>query len=226
MQTSPISPTLERADGSTRRGFERAVLTGVLNAVYAVNDQLLEALTECAQSESAEFPLNVTLRARVAALTSDERQKAARCGVFLADANLVDFTCWREVALEGKSTRSSELLRAWLPIEESRSLANSVLLVAWHLIHANPALARVLLGMSTSGIGAFRELGVADLTHIARRHPDCVRPRWADRLDPWSALVGGTSGGGGEDPRSLTLRCLKASARDLKWLSAYVELSL
>ena len=118
-----------------------------------------------------------------------------------------------------------ELLRAWLPIEESRSLANSVLLVAWHLIHANPALARVLLGMSTSGIGAFRELGVADLAHIARRHPEWVRPRWADRLDLWTALVGGTSGGGGEDPRSLTLRCLKASARDLKWLSAYVELS-
>ncbi len=225
MQTSPISPTLQRADGSAKRGFERAVLAGVLNAVSAVNDQLLEALTECARSESAEFPLDASLRSRVAGLTPDERQSAARCGVFLADANLVDFACWREVALEGKSTRSTELLRAWLPIEESRSLANSVLLVAWHLIHANPGVARVLLGMSASGVGAFRELGVADLAHIARRHPEWVRPRWAHRLDLWTAVVDGTSGGAGEHPRSLTLRCLKASTRDLKWLSAYVELS-
>ena len=225
MQTSPISPTLERPDMSPRRGFERAVLTGVLKAVSWINDQLLEALTGCARSEEAEFPLDVTLRARVAGLTPDERQKAAQCGVFLADANLVDFTCWREVALEGKSTRSGELLRAWLPIEESRSLANSAFLVVWHLIHANPALARVLLGMSASGIGAFRELSLADLAHIARHHPEWVRPRWADRPNVWSALLGTASGGGREDPRSLTLRCLTASARDLKWLSAYVECS-
>ena len=201
------------------------MLTGVLNAVSAVNDQVLEALTECARSESAEFPLDVTLRARVAGLTPDERQRAARCGVLLADANLVDFAFWREVALEGESTRSTELLRAWLPIEESRSLAHSVLLVAWHLIHANPSVARVLLGMSASGVGAFRELSLADLAHMARRHPECVRPRWAHRLDLWTAVVDGTSGGAGEDPRSLTLRCLKASTRDLKWLSAYVALS-
>ena len=225
MHTSPISLTIDRADRSARRGFERAVLTGVFNGIFAVNEQLLEALTECARSGSAEFPLDVRLRARVAGLTADERQRAAGCGVFLADANLVDFACWREEALEGKSTRSGELLRAWLPIEASRSLANSVLLVAWHVVHANPALARVLLGMSTAGIGAVRDFGVADLTHIARRHPEWVRPRWADRLDPWTALVGCISGGAGEDSRSLMLRGLKASARDINWLSAYVELS-
>ncbi len=225
MQTSPISPTLQRSDVSARRGFERAVLTGVLNAVSAVNRQFLEALTECARSESAEFPLDASLRARMAGLTPDEGQKAARCGVFLADANFLDFACWREVALEGESTRSTELLRAWLSIEESRSLAHSVLLVAWHLIHANPAVARVLLGMSASGVGAFRELSLADLAHIARRHPGCVRPRWAHRLEVWTDVLGGTPGGGTPDSRSLTLRCLKASARDLKWLSAYVELS-
>ena len=167
------------------------MLTGVLDAVSAVNSQLLEALTECARSESAEFPLDKSLRARVARLTLDERQRAARCGVFLADANFVEFACWREVALEGETTRSTELLRAWLPIEESRSLANSVLLVAWYLIHANPAVARVLLGMSASGVVAYRELSIADLAHVARQ-PSRVGPA---PLGPsarrMAALVGG-----------------------------------
>ena len=188
MQTSPISPTLQRADGSARRGFERAVLTGVLNAVSAVNGQLLEALTECARSESAEFPLDASLRARVAGLTPDERQRAARCGVFLADANLVDFACWREVALEGKSTRST---RAPASVAADRGVPIAREFRASRRVALDPcksgALHACFSGMSASGVGAFRELGVADLAHIARRHPEWVRPRWADRLDLWTA---------------------------------------
>ncbi len=224
MQTAPTSGVPQRAEGSAWQGFERAMLTGVLSAVSAVNAQLLEALTECARSESGEFPLNKSLRARVARLTLDERKKAARCGVFLADVNFIDFACWREVALDSESTRSTEPLRAWLSIEESRSLAHSVLLVAWYLIHANPAVARVLLGMSGSGVAAYRELSIADLAHVARSHPEWVRPRWADRLDVWTELVAGASRSGTHDPRSMTLKCLKVSARDVKWLSAYVDL--
>ena len=223
MRTSPVSRTLQRAEGSAWQGFERALLTGVLTAVTAVNSQLLEALTECARSGNSEFPLDQSLRDRVAALALDERQKAARCGVLLADVNFVEFACWREVALEGESNRSTEFLRAWLSIEKSRSLAHSVLLIAWHVIQANPAVARVLLGMSESGVAAYRELSIADLTHIALSHPEWVRPRWAHQLEVWSDLVGLAPAGGTQNLRSVTLRCLQVSARDLKWLSAYVE---
>lgn len=222
MPASSASPLTQRAEYSAWRR-EPHVLTQVLDAVSAVNAQLLDALAASAREEAAEFPLIESLRGRAAKLTLEERRRAARSGVFLVDANLVDFSCWREAALRGESAPSTDASRPWLPIEESRSLAHSALLVAWYVIRTNSAVARVLLGMSASGVAAYRELGVADLAQIARCRPECVRPRWPNRLDVWSQLLEGTSDEGTQESRSTTLRSLQVSARDMKWLSAYVE---
>jgi hypothetical protein len=216
MQTSSMRAPSQYADPAPWRREPR-VLTQVLDAVFAVNSQLLDALASSARGEAAQFPLSESLRERAAGLTLEERRRAARSGVFLVDANLLDFSCWREAALRGGSAPSTDLPIPWLPIEESRSLAHSALLVAWYVVHADPAVARVLLGMSASGVAAYRELGVADLAQIARCHPECVRPRWPHRLDVWSELMESACDGG------RTLRCLELSAGDLKWLSAYVE---
>jgi len=223
MQTSSSSPSQGAEYAAWRR--EPRVLTQVLDAVSALNSQLLDALGDSARRDAAEFPLHESLRGRVARLTLEERRRAARCGVFLADANFVDFSCWSEVALQGESALSMEPLRPWLPIDESRSLAHSALLVAWYAIQASPAIARVLLGMSASGVAAYQELGVGDLAQIARCRPDCVRPRWPHRLDVWAQLIEDAIRAEAQASRSTTLRCLEVSAGDLKWLSAYVELS-
>ena len=219
--SSPRAPS-QNADHAVWRREPR-VLTQVLDAVSAVNSQLLDALASSARKDATQFPLVESLRERAAKLSLEERRRAARCGVFLVDANLIDFSCWREMALRGESVPSTDAFTPWLPIEEARSLAHSALLVAWYVIQIDSAVARVLLGMSTSGIAAYRELGVADLAQIARRHPECVRPRWPHRLDVWRELVEGPPDGGTQETRSTTLRCLELSAGDLKWLSAYVE---
>jgi hypothetical protein len=224
MQTSPVIVPPHRTEYAAWN-HRPLVLTQVLDAVSAVNSQLLDALAESARGDAAEFPLNESLRGRVAGLTLEERRRAARCGVFLADANFIDFSCWREMSLQGEPALSRGILRPWLPIEESRSLAHSVLLIAWYVIHASPVVARVLLGMSASGVAAFRELGVGDIAEIARGRPECVRPRWPNRLDVWTHIVEGARDAGAEKPRWTTLRCLQVSAGDLKWRSAYVDLS-
>ncbi len=222
MQTSSSKAPAQHADHAAWRREPR-IITQVLDAVYAVNGQLLDALAACAREAAAQFPLSESLRERVAKLTLEERRRAAWCGVFLVDANLVDFSCWREVALRGESPPLTDLPIPWLPIEESRSLAHSALLVAWYVIHADSAVARVLLGMSASGAASYRELGIADLAQIARCHPEYVRPRWSHRLDVWSELIEGACNGGTQESRLAMLRCLQVSAGDLKWLSAYVE---
>jgi hypothetical protein len=144
-------------------------------------------------------------------LTLEERRRAARSGVFLVDANLIDFSCWREAALRGESPPLTDLPTPWLPLEEARSLAHSALLVAWYVIHADAAIARVLLGMSASAVAAYRELGVSDLAQIARRHPEWVRPRWPHRVDVWSEVIEGASDDGTQVSISTTLRCLELS---------------
>jgi hypothetical protein len=222
MQTSSIRPPSQYADHTAWRREPR-VLTQVLDAVFAVNSQLLDALASSARGEAGHFPLSESLRERAGRLTLEERRRAARSGVFLVDANLIDFSCWREAALRGESAPPADVHMPWLPIEDARSLAHSALLVAWYVVHADPAVARVLLGMSASGVAAYRERGVADLAKIARCHPECVRPRWPHRLDVWRELIESACDGGTQESRSTMIRCLELSAGDLKWLSAYVE---
>jgi len=222
MQTSPISRAPERVkDAAWRR--ESPVLRQVLDAVSAVNSQLLDALVESARRDAPGFPLNESLRGCVATLSLEERRRAAGCGVFLVDAHFVEFSCWREMALPSETALSTGTLPPWLPIEESRSLAYSALLLAWYVIHANPAVARVLLGLSASGVLAYRKLTIGDLAQVARCRPDCVRPRWPTRADVWAQLIEEAGGAEPRESRSGTLRCLEVSAGDLNWLSAYVE---
>ena len=222
MQTSPISQAPQRVKDSAWRR-ESTVLRQVLDAVSAVNSQLLDALVESARRDVPGFPLDESLRSRMASLRLEERRWAAGCGVFLVDAKFVEFSCWREMALPSETALSTEALPPWLPIEESRSLAYSALLLAWYVMHASPAVARVLLGMSGSGVLAYRKLTIGDLAQLARCRPDCVRPRWPTRLDVWAQLIEGAGGAEPRESRSATLRCLAVSLGDLNWLSAYVE---
>jgi hypothetical protein len=127
------------------------------------------------------------------------------------------------MALPSETTLSTEALPPWLPIEESRSLAYSALLLAWYVMHANPAVARVLFGMSSLGVLAYQKLTLEDLAQVARCRPVCVRPRWPTRADVWAQLIEEAGGAEPRESRSATLRCLAVSLGDLNWLSAYVE---
>ena len=144
-----------------------------------------------ARSDNLDFPLPVSLRGQFARLTVRERETIARSGVFLADVGLWGITTCRGIADQSGMALSTEPGRPWLPTERSLSLAHSVLLVSWYLIHASPAVARVLLGMNAAGVAAYRELGVHDLAYIARTHPDRVRPRWPNQLEVWTVICGG-----------------------------------
>src|SRR5271168_5056148 len=113
MQTPPVSRPPQRVkDAAWRR--ESPVLRQVLDAVSAVNSQLLDALVESARREAPGFPLNESLRGRVARLKLGERRWAAGCGVSLVDAKFVEFSCWREMALPGETALSTQTLPPWL----------------------------------------------------------------------------------------------------------------
>src|ERR1700719_2774148 len=84
----PTPWSLQRTQCAPWRRFEPAMLTELLDTVAAVNNQLLDALVDCAMADNFEFPLPEPLRGTVAQLTVPERQTIARCGVFLGDVNL------------------------------------------------------------------------------------------------------------------------------------------
>jgi hypothetical protein len=142
-ENSPIPKVSQRTPYAPWRRFEPAVLKELLDTVAAVNGQLLDALVDSARSDNLEFPLPESLRGPVARLTVPERETIARCGVFLGDVNLWGISPGRGIADQSGMALSIESGRPWLPTEQSLSLAHSMLLLSWYLIHVSPAVARV-----------------------------------------------------------------------------------
>jgi len=186
------------------------LLTDALVAVSELNGQVLDALSSSAQTPRA-FPLGPKLQARCAALSDLQRHRASRCGVLLADVGFADSERWRSLALRGEC-EDQILQNDWLAVDEAVALASTVLLVAWHVLRVRPSIAGFLLGMPVTTVSAFRQLGVAELTRVARQHPQWVRPRWSNRLDLWNCILAVEGDAPSQDETSLVLRCLTASA--------------
>jgi len=215
-QSSSIHVPTRRADNGAWQRFEPAALSEVLRTVCSVNEQLFGALVDSARSDCTDFLLPESIRHQVARLSSDECRRAARCGVLLSDANWGELTDLRDEHSHEQPKVTLGSRRLWLPAYQSTSLALATLLVSWYVVHSIPAVARVFLGLTAARVAAYRELGVGDLAKIARCHPECVRPRWSNRLDLWTHLIEGASQGVSES-RSMTLRCLQASAGESGW---------
>ena len=206
----------DAGDDEALRPLPRGVLTGLcshllsdsLAAVVELNGQLLDALSSSAQT-AREFPLGPKLRARFAALSALQRRQVAQSGVLLADVGFSNSDRWHSLVFDGEHLDRG-MYSEWLAVEDAVALTSTVLLVAWHILRVRPSIAGFLLGMPESTVSTFRQLGVADLTRVARRHPHWVRPRWPDRLDLWSSILDADTSS--QDPASVVLRCLKASA--------------
>ncbi len=203
--------------------FEPKVMGEVLEAVVALNEQLLDALANSARATSAKFPLPDSVRLSFAAMSDGKRRLAARCGVLLLDAGFSDETGWRDLALLGAREAYSNQICAWLSPEESVVLSYSALMVAWYIVHTTPGAAGVLLGMSDPVLEEFRFLGVGNLAAIARRHPHWIQPRWLDRPDVWFDLIDDPARADASHLTTVPLRCLTVSAAYAPNLLASME---
>ena len=214
-----IGPDVERVG----RQFDGQLAIAVCDAIFASNQQLLNALAVSARMRSGAFPLPAELRTPLEALSEADRRGAAQCGILLADAGFADSARWRAIARMSEHEGLSNDAREWLASEDSVVLAHSVLMVAWYLVHTTPEAAGILLGMTDPVMEEYRSLGVGNLALIATRRPHWIRPRWRDRADVWRSLIGIGSSKDGPPPPSVALRCLSVSAAYSPHLQASLE---
>lgn len=212
-------------DASSSRRSEVNVLA-ISDAIAALNKQFLDSLVQRARDVNANFPLDGSLRATIANLSCDERHQAAQCGVFLVDVGFADLAGWQNVAPQLDKGQMSEDVRSGLVSEESIVLAYAALMVAWYVVHANPAVASALCGMSEPVVAIYRAMGIGELALIARHRTHWVQPRWHDRLDIWSSIVGCATNARTQELMPVILRCLKASAARSPRLLAAIDDSL
>jgi hypothetical protein len=205
------------------RTFEPKAMCEVLDAIVALNEQLLDALGRSARASDSEFPLPKIVRSRIAELSEGQRRQAARCGVLLADGGFSNFARWRQISRLSDHQLLSDECPDWLPSEDSIVLAHAMLTVVWYVVHTAPAAARVLLGMTDEVLTEFRTLGVGNLASTARRSTHWVQPRWRDRVDIWFGIAAHESEAAHTESLSVTLRCLKVTAGRSARLQAFVE---
>jgi len=184
-----------------------------LDAIGQLNQELLAILVLTARSGSAQpFPLADSLRDRFAHLTAVEIKAISHCGVLLADAEFTVAARWRNADGAGDSAMGQDLRGQWLTHDQAIAFGFAVLMLAWHVVHAAPDIAGVLLGMSEPVLTHYRRLGIDDLLAIAQQPPRWIKPRWIDSPDVWTGIIDLATDPVSKESSKMSVHCLKLCA--------------
>jgi hypothetical protein len=186
---------------------------GSLESVQEINSQCLELLANTAEAKplgsgGAEkcLPIWSEVPMRV-------RERLAFSPYLLVDAGFADEARWRKLhELSVQDLPPTQLQPAFFG-PGSDVFVRRVLVFAWHMSKANPQLARILLGMTSSCAARLAALRLRELDWLADSRPGWVRLRWESQPAVWRHLVSAATH---NDPGRLT----HASLRGLQMLAA------
>lgn len=132
-------------------------------------------------------------------LDADGRRRAAACPYLVLDAGFADAERWR-----GPAGRVGEAARAGGPpfftVPGTVEVLRLALTYAWHLARTQLAAARLLLGTPATCATLIGGCSLRQISVLAERHAEWLRPRWAARPQVWRGLL--LAAGSGE-PRQL-----------------------
>lgn len=201
----------------TGRQWQRSTVLSdaVLHPLYELNWDFLTTMSRAPRywrGSPAGTRLPDPVCAELITLDAARRLEVARCPFSLFSARFHDAHYWSELAVpaavqEQAAVEIDAELRCLL------DFAQPALFYAWHLVHANPAAARIVLGMTGQSLAIFRGLPLARLQRIAAERPDLLSPRWPDRPAFWHSLLAVVSTAASEervDARLLGLQMLAA----------------
>jgi len=181
------------ATTGSRQWLTSAVLSpAVLEPLYELNRSWLALLAHAPRYWGAKVVrsrLPDPVPANLATMTPERRSEVARCPFSLFTARFNDGAYWLGIAgnkqvHEPHPPESDEASR-----EALVAFAELALFYAWYLARANPAAARVVLGMTDQTLAAFETLTLTDLQRLAVSIPGLFAPRWPERSAFWLRLL-------------------------------------
>lgn len=181
------------ATTESRQWLASAVLSSaVLEPLYELNRSWLALLAHAPRYWGAKVTrsrLPDPVPASLATSTPERRSEVARCPFSLFTARFNDGGYWLGIAgnkqvQEPHPPELDAASRAALV-----AFAELALFYAWHLARANPAAARVVLGMADQTLAAFETLTLTDLQRLAVSIPELFAPRWPERSAFWLRLL-------------------------------------
>jgi hypothetical protein len=164
----------------------------LLTGVFEVNERCLEMLVSAARQEpKASFALVSELRELLKSADPAVRCRAARCRFLLVDLEFGNSDWWRGACSPLSEQTRLPSWRGSFPSASGAQLARITLLVAWNSLRAtpDPAMARLLLGMTDEVGELIANLRLDQVDRIAQKRFRFVRPRWEDRPAVWRRLL-------------------------------------
>ncbi|HKE45010.1 MAG TPA: hypothetical protein VKB41_10790 [Steroidobacteraceae bacterium] len=181
---------------------------GVLEPLHELNRAWLALLATMPRHWTAQAGSRLPdpVCAGLLTLSGEQRADVARCPFSLFSARFNDGLYWLGVTASGEVHDFEFTDEFAREIGEFGQLA---LFFAWHLVRANPASARIVLGMSDQTISVFASLSLATVQRLGHC-PGLFSARWPDRNWFWLRLLASATQSETAEVRTLGLQMLAA----------------
>jgi hypothetical protein len=171
----------------------------ILEAVYQVNEHVVNALSELAKHGSISCPIvgqNVDALRRLDATACS---RVARIPVLLVDLHFQCDVWWRVVTRPNGEYRANTPASSCLPATSAAELAREALIVAWLAVQHAPQNMSLLFGMSDAVAKLLGDLTPQQLNGVAERAGHELRIRWQTKPDFWMRLLAAGQSGNSSD---------------------------
>jgi len=186
-----------------------------LDTLQELNELSLGLLTEQALARgAAACPLLREVSQLWRMLDAAARHRAAACPYLLLDAGFADAARWQTGTAAQVGDAAEGAYAAFFTVTAAKEAARLVFTYGWHLACAQPAAARLLLGMPPASAALISRYTLRQIQTLAERRPDWLKPRWPARVQVWRELLLAATGGEGAALERARLRGLTLLAAE------------
>lgn len=206
-----------KPDDSIARRPLRTIAPELLLPLHEVNERCLEliALVAKLDPEDAPFALVGPLRSLLRGTRPNLRRRAARQPFALVDMEFRDADWWQAVKSRPSRAWKDRPWRALAPKRAATQLAQTTLILAWHMTRADAEATCIVFGMSREVAQLISSLRLSELDTIAQHQFRHVRPRWEERAELWRELLVAAQSEDSAAMRNIAIRALQFLAGEV-----------
>jgi len=154
--------------------------------------ELLEEQARVAQPTHANTVLLREVSERWRRMNSRARQRVISCPYLLVDAGFADASRWSFA----ETSPPPAIQLPFFTVRRAPEFARQVFLYAWHVSQSRRSpVVQALLGLPTHCARRIGSCTVSQISDLAGRHPEWVRPRWSNLVNFWCELLAAAASG-------------------------------
>ena len=162
-------------------------------SLIALNSEFFELFEE--QARAQPNPANAVLISEIThrwrRMNPRARQRLVSCPYLLVDAGLSDPKRWAA----GSDAPLPATSPPFFTVRRTSDFTRQVLMYAWHVSQLKIGVAQVLIGLPAQCARMIGSYTLSQISQLAGRHADWVRPRWVDLPIFWRGLLASATSG-------------------------------